>query len=67
MSRQRAPRHERLLVTGICLYEVAALWTDLPTVTRMVHTKPWLAAPILAALAVHFIPPERRPDVVRWL
>jgi hypothetical protein len=55
---RRAPAWQRALFTAACAYEVVAMWTDLPTVTHIVHRNPWLAAPILIGLGIHFIPDE---------
>lgn len=55
----RAPRWQRVLVTVACAYEVVALWSDqerLPTITTLVHRRPWLSAPIVGALSYHFHP-----------
>lgn len=58
MSRRRAPRHERAIVSAICSYELVALWTPLPTITWLSHRHPWLGDAIKEALDQHFIPPK---------
>lgn len=55
---KRAPAWQRAVFTGACAYEVVAMWTDLPTVTHIVHRRPWLAPILLAGLGIHFIPDE---------
>lgn len=48
----------RTAASTVALYELVALWTDLPTITRGVHRHPLFGAAILAGLAVHFYAPK---------
>lgn len=57
----RAPRHERAIVSAICAYELIALWTPLPTITRITHLHPWVGDAIREALDQHFTPPLESP------
>lgn len=52
----RAPAWQRYLIAAACCYEVAALFSPLPTYTNLVHRFPALKAPVLAALDIHFEP-----------
>lgn len=52
----RAPVWQRALVTGACVYEIAALWTGLPTITNVAHRYPVLAGVLVGGLSVHFHP-----------
>lgn len=56
----RAPKPVRVFASGVCAYELAALWSDrLPTITAIVKAHPWIAPVILGALAYHFQPEAR--------
>lgn len=48
----------RAAATAVAQYETAALWTNLPTITRGVHRHPLFGAAILAGLAIHFYAPK---------
>lgn len=56
MSINRAPAWQRGIVTGVCIYEIAALWTGLPTITNVAHRYPVLAGVLVGGLSVHFHP-----------
>ena len=49
----------RSAATGVAQYETVALWTNLPTVSRMVDEFPPLGIAILVGLAIHFYAPRR--------
>lgn len=50
----RAPKWVRVVGTGICLYELTAFWTELPTITVLCQRYPALEAGVDAFLALHF-------------
>lgn len=52
----RAPRWQRAVVAVGCVYEVVALFTDLPTITNLAHRYPVLAGVLVGGLSVHFHP-----------
>lgn len=54
----RAPAWQRAAMTAAFAYELVALWSPLPTITNLVHRRPWLAGPVVGALSVHFHPQE---------
>lgn len=60
MAVGREPAQWRAAVTAAAQYESVALWTPLPTVTRMVDKYPPLGVAILIGLAIHFYAPRRR-------
>ena len=57
----REPAPIRMVATAIAEYEAVALWTNLPTITRMNEKWPPLGVAILVVLAIHFYPIRRRP------
>lgn len=59
MTSAAAGRESELVRTAatlVAVYEIVALWTDLPTVTRLCHLHPAMAGAIVGGLAVHFQP-----------
>lgn len=61
VGRESAPW--RAAATGLAQYETVALWSNLPTVTRLVHKYPPLGAAILVGLAIHFYAPHRIKEI----
>ena len=58
LGRESAPI--RAVASGVFTYELVALWTNLPTITRLNQVFPPLGAAIVVGLAVHFYAPPRR-------
>lgn len=52
----REPAPVRMVATAIAEYEAVALWTNLPTVTRMNEKCPLVGLSILIGLTLHFYP-----------
>lgn len=52
----RAPAWQRAIVAAACVYEIAALYSDLPTITNVAHRYPVLAGAMVGCLSVHFHP-----------
>lgn len=56
-SMTPAPLWQRYLATGLCAYELVALWTPgLPTFTNIIHRVPELKDLVLKVLDVHLEP-----------
>lgn len=52
VGRESAP--VRAMATTVAAYEIIALWTDLPTITRLKDKYPPLGAAIVGVVVVHF-------------
>lgn len=52
------PRWQKVAATLIGGYEVAAVWSDLPTISQLCKHRPWLAGILVGGLAVHFHPDQ---------
>lgn len=53
-AAHRAPVWVRVLGSGLCVYEITAFWTPLPTITVLCQRYPALEAGIEGFLALHF-------------
>lgn len=54
LHRAAFPNHGRKIVAGLCTYEVAALFTQLPTLSELVRRRRLLGVGLLGLLAHHW-------------